>query len=344
MILDPLLDFFRGKAITIPPMDGALKPNMLLEEAEVIVRADAPDSVASDGVSVFYASGNSVLRIGAETPAATYPSVITALAISTSGEIAVGLETGAVQVGDAIIEGFNCPTALAFDGDVLLVCSGSEKNPPSQWARDLMQRNASGSVWRVKLADRTKTCLAKNLAWPFGITADARSGSIVFSESWRHRLSAIDAGGSAPKPILSRLPGYPCRLSSTAGGYLLTLFAPLNRLVEFVLQEDAYREDMLRDIEMRHWIAPTLAPSASFLEPLQNGGVRSMGVHKPWSPTRSYGLVVALDTEFRPIASYHSRANGKMHGVTSAIEHKGRIIAASKGGNAILGLDPAGEL
>ena len=27
MIFDPILDIFRGKAVTVPPMDGALKPN-----------------------------------------------------------------------------------------------------------------------------------------------------------------------------------------------------------------------------------------------------------------------------------------------------------------------------
>ena len=81
---------------------------------------------------------------------------------------------------------------------------------------------------------------------------------------------------------------------------MLALFAPLNRLVEFVLQEPQYRADMMREIDSRYWIAPTLSPPDSFLEPLQNGGVRSMGVHKPWSPTRSYGLVAGSITTFSP--------------------------------------------
>ena len=109
-----------------------------------------------------------------------------------------------------------------------------------------------------------------------------------------------------------------------------------NRLVEFVLQEPAYRADMMRETESRFWIAPTLAPASSFLEPLQNGGVRSMGVHKPWSPTRSYGLIARLDSDFQPVASYHSRANGRFHGITSAVEHDGAVVATSKGGNHII--------
>ena len=42
--LDPILDLFRGKAVTIPPMDGALKPNTALDEAEVVVAALAPSA------------------------------------------------------------------------------------------------------------------------------------------------------------------------------------------------------------------------------------------------------------------------------------------------------------
>jgi hypothetical protein len=47
-------------------------------------------------------------------------------------------------------------------------------------------------------------------------------------------------------------------------------------------------------------------------------------------------LVVKLDEQLRPVASFHSRANGSRHGITSVAEVGGRVFAASKGGNAIL--------
>jgi hypothetical protein len=100
---------------------------------------------------------------------------------------------------------------------------------------------------------------------------------------------------------------------------------------------------MMREMERAHWIAPALASGASFLEPLQSGGVKTMGIHKPWSPSRSYGLVVRLDPALQPVASYHSRANGRRHGITSVIEAGGQVLAASQGGNAILALDPRTE-
>jgi hypothetical protein len=95
----------------------------------------------------------------------------------------------------------------------------------------------------------------------------------------------------------------------------------------------------MREIEQSNWIAPALSSGNSFLEPLQSGGVKTMGIHKPWSPTRSYGLVVKLDSDLRPVAGFHSRANGRRHGIASVIEADGRVLAASKGGNVILEID-----
>jgi hypothetical protein len=160
------------------------------------------------------------------------------------------------------------------------------------------------------------------------------------AESWRHRLVAIPRAGGTAQPVLAKLPGYPARLASAAdGGAWLALFAPRNRLIEFVLREHDYRAAMMREIERPYWIAPALSSGQSFLEPLQAGGVKTMGIHKPWSPTRSYGLVVRLDADLRPIASLHSRANGRRHGITSVVEASGHVLAASKGGNVILAID-----
>ena len=74
---------------------------------------------------------------------------------------------------------------------------------------------------------------------------------------------------------------------------------------------------------------------------MQGGAIRTHGIIKPWAPTRSYGLLVRLDANFQPIASYHSRADGLFHGVTSALQIGDRVLVASRGGNAILSLTEA---
>lgn len=230
-------------------MDG----NTLLEDARVLANAESPDALIFDGASVIYASGNALHRLGGK-PVKEYAAPVTALAISPDGIYAVGFNSGAVIVGRDEIAGFNCPAALAFDGGSLLVCNGSESFAPEDWVKDLMRRKSSGSVWRVNLAAKERQCLARSLAYPNGIVSDGNR--IVFSESWKHRLSSIASSGGAVTPVLQHLPAYPCRIMPAFDGYLLALFAPLNRLVEFVLLEDDYREDMVREIDSRYWGAP----------------------------------------------------------------------------------------
>lgn len=340
-LLDPVLDLFRGKAVTIPPMDGALKPNTALDDGAVVAAALAPDNLAVLRGVPIYSSHREIRQLGHDHAVVeTCPADISAMAVADDGAIAVALDDGSLKVSGRMVEGFNGITALAFHDGKLFVANGSDQFRPSQWVRDLMHRNASGSLWEVDVKTGQRRKLASGLSYANGVAVDVRNNRLIVSESWRHRLSAVPLAGGGATEVLGRLPAYPGRITATPGGYLLALFAPLNRLVEFVLQEPQYRADMMREVDSRYWIAPTLSPPDSFLEPLQNGGVRSMGVHKPWSPTRSYGLVAALDSELQPVTSYHSRANGRFHGVTSAIAADGAILAASKGGNHIIRVQP----
>jgi DNA-binding beta-propeller fold protein YncE len=345
MILDPLLDFFRGQAVTIPPMDGALRPNVALDEADILKSCEEPDNIVSVAGKLIYSSDREIFATNSGKAIASFDSTITAIAANSSGTIAVGLNTGGIVLHKSKIpplDGFNCPTALAFDGaNDLYICNGSDTHSASEWAVDLMQKNFSGSLWHVSLKSGERRCLAKKLAFPYGLVVDATNNRVIVSEAWRHRLVSIPVQGGMQKPVLAKLAGYPARITrKTFGGFILCLFAPRNRLIEFVLQEDDYRNAMLDEIDSRYWIAPSLSASRSFLEPLQNGGVKTMGIHKPWSPSRSYGLIVELDNNLLPVTSYHSRANGTRHGITSAIEHDGKIIATSRGGNLILRVTP----
>jgi hypothetical protein len=347
VILDSLLDAFRGKAVTIPPMDGPLRPNTALEAAAVAAAAEAPDNLCLDGERVLYSSGCEVRALAGGRPVARFDAPVTALAASPRGALAVALDDGRLLLDGQSLPvpgGLASPTALAFgDAETLYLCQGSARHPASDWVVDLMEGGATGSVWRMNLREGSTTCLARDLAFPHGLLP--AGGDLVVAESWRHRLLCLPAAGGTPRPLLAKLPGYPARLApASGGGAWLALFAPRNRLIEFVLEEEAYRADMMREVPRDFWIAPALSSAASFLEPLQCGGVKTMGVHKPWSPSRSYGLVVRLDAAFRPIASFHSRANGARHGITSVLEAEGRVLVAAKGGGAILDLGRAADL
>ncbi len=229
------------------------------------------------------------------------------------------------------------------DPDTLLVANGAADALATDWKRDLMNRRATGSVWRVALGGGNPqvTRLARNLAFPSGL-ALATDGTLLVSEAWRHRVIAIDAtAAKPPRAVLSDLPAYPSRIvPAEGGGYWLALFAPRNQLVEFVLQEEEYRRRMVATIDPAYWIAPALSSGASFLEPIQGGARKKLNMLKPWSPSWSYGLVVRCDPAMRPRASFHSRADGSIHGVTSLAEFGGRVLVGAKGSGVVVALDP----
>jgi hypothetical protein len=354
MRLDAVLDLVRGKAVTVPPLDGALRPNTGLEEARALLEVPAPDNLVLAGDRILFSSGPYLLALdpggGPPGEVARFSAAVSAtagrsdgLAVAATGDGKLwllgpdGLRDGP---GPEAFGGLACPTALAFAADgALLVAQGSAVHGPEDWVVDLMRRNRSGSLWRLEPGSIRAERLADGLAFPYGVLP--LPGRVVLAESWQHRLVALEPAGRRPPVAVSpALPGYPARLAPAAdGGAWLAVFAPRNRLIEFVLAEKRYREDMIAEIDRAYWIAPALASNRLFLEPLQCGGVRTMGVHKPWSPSRSYGLLVRLDAELRPVASWHSRANGRRHGVTSALAVGDRVLVACKGGDAILEIE-----
>ncbi|HEY1721616.1 MAG TPA: hypothetical protein VGG27_10255 [Magnetospirillaceae bacterium] len=347
-------DAWRGSgpsAVTVPPMDGALRPNQAIEEAPVLLEIAAPDNLVHDGTRLLFSSGSTVYAMkatGTESVAA-FDRPVSALALHPGGAMAIGLEGRGLELrggqhdGKVITElggrPVLCPTALLFtDENTLLVALGSQQNAPERWKHDLMQRNASGSVWQVDLTNGKATCFADRLAYPYGLLA-AGDGGVVVSESWRNQLIRIHPNRK-PKVELSDISGYPARLAPTAdgAGSWLAVFAPRSQLLEFVLHEPDYCDQMIQEIDPQFWIAPSLSATQSFLEPMQLGGLKQLGILKPWAPTRSYGLVVNLDGAFEPQVSFHSRADGRRHGITSCVEVSGRLLATSKGGNAIVSI------
>jgi hypothetical protein len=342
MILDPILDLFRGKAVTVPPLDGAFRPNTRLDAADCAAQLSEPVDLAVRQDTLLVASGNAVHAVGKDggtSVFAHFTAPVSAIAVSGDGQVAVGLDTGALHldgVAVALPADIRSITALTFAPDgALLIANGSARHRPSEWRIDLMEKGASGSVWIVA-KDGNARRIADNLAWPQGLLA--RGGDVVVSESWRRRLIRISTQTGEISVVVSNIPGYPGRMSRDGEGALLSVFAPVNRLIEFVLQEDDYRQAMMAEIAPEFWIAPTLASGRSFLEPLQCGGIKTMGIHKPWAPSRSYGLLVRLDSGLQPFDSYHSRADGKRHGIVAAVAVGETIYAASAGGDEILAL------
>ena len=336
------------RSVAIPVFDGPLKPNNVLETAEVLFEhEDLSDLTASADGTVYAACGNAVLRLdrdGSTEEVASFDAPVQALstfagglAVATDKAIVIhdGVSAGSVldSVDGKPLVGVN---ALASDGEGgLLISQGSLVHPIAAWSRDLLSHGATGRVLRYDPSAGTVRVLASHLRYCYGV--GIAQGKVIASESWAHQLRTV--GDNQHEILLPALPGYPARLSRAKdGGYWLAVFAARTQLVEFILLEDDYRREMMRTVPPHYWIAPAMSSGQDFCEPLQLGSVRQMGVLKPWAPPRSYGLVIRLDAALQPRYSLHSRVGGRHHGVTAVAESTDRLLVLSKGAGRILQL------
>lgn len=336
----------RGEAaVTVPALDGGLKPNTLLDELPAARFARSPDMVVNWQGAVLWSEGSRLMSAEAQ-PVIDLNEDITALAAS-DGLLAVAMDQRLIVLNSDLDDitptldaPLTCITAMAFCADALWVCSGSDKTPPQDWRRDLMEKNRRGSVSRIDLDTGKVRVVKTGLGYPAGIVA--RGDKVAVSEAWGSQIIELDPAGNS-QILLDEIPGYPGRISTRPGGYWLCIFAPRSPLFEFVLREPAYRKAMLKNVHPDHWVAPKYSSGTDFKEPMQGGALKQMGILKPWSPTLSYGLVVALSADFIPQFSYHSRAGGARHGITSAVEIDGRLTLAGRGSDEILTFDVTGE-
>lgn len=340
-------------AIAVPKLDGAFRPNDLLEQARLVADIVDVDTIVAAGGRLLIAAADRVLTLEAETGetelVARFDAPVSALA-ARGDMVAVGLASGPVHLlrGGATVRSITeaggrkltCPTALLLRANDVVIAEGSRQNGPAQWSRDLLERNASGRVIAVEIETGHVSILAGKAAFPNGLAED-EMGRLVVAQSWRHCLSPVTAL-SERNALLRTLPGYPSRMAPAAdGGFWLALFGMRTPLLEFVLRDHAFRRTMLETVPPDFWIAPALQSRKSFLDPSQQDPEQQPDIAKPWSPPRSYGLVVKLDAAFRPQYSLHSRVGGHRHGVTAACELDGVVYVVSKGAGQVVAVDLA---
>jgi hypothetical protein len=350
--------FDRDTIVAVPAMDGPYKPNNHLEQAERLFRLSDVDNLALTSGAAYCTSGSRLYRIGlGPTPAAptevkTFEAPIAFLASGHEDKLAIGVDSVGVYIGDGSGEWKQlalapalaaCMTAGTFlPNGGLLICVGSTRNRAAEWKRDLMERGSSGLAVVVDPASGAVREIGSGLAFPYGATP-MQDGSVAISESWKHRVIGIASTGVGATTLLDDLPGYPARMAKASdGGFWLTLFAPRRQLFEMLLIEDDFRREMIASIDASEWIGPDLRFSDAPDQPLQQGSVRQMGQIKPWAPSRSYGMVVRCDKAGNPIKSWHSRADGSLHGVTSVAERGDSLLVASRGAGVVARISTVG--
>ncbi|ESZ26578.1 hypothetical protein [Mesorhizobium sp. L2C067A000] len=340
----------------IRTLDGPWKQNELIGDCAMVDRTlEHPDDVIVDEYGKPWVSaGDRIYRIGGSWFSPVRSTVhkvggrAGAMCRHPDGSLIVAIAGNGIEIiapdgsRNALVNSdtgpMKCITAIAIgrDGNVYLT-DGSTKFGPEQWVEDLMRSGETGRLLKLYWATGAVKTLRDKLAWPFGV-CEIDDSSVMVSESWKHRLLAVDVSGSertGPKVVLGNLPGYPSRIQPIeGGGYWLALFALRNPLIEFVLREKEFLKEMLETVPPRYWVAPAMATSDDYREALQLGAIKQVGMKKPFSPPYSYGLVAKLDRHFQPVKSMHSRADGKRHGITgiaSPNKHSLFILSAGNG-------------
>jgi len=344
----------------IPPLDGALSPNDRLDACMPIgdPLPGLDDVVAGHDGSLFVSAGKRVLKLSGTGFAtrmlvAEFDGDAGGLAIHPDGRLLVcvaGRGLAAIDpakpqprwleaVDGRALAGL-LSVAAAPDGRIF-AAEGSTARPPDAWRHDLMEKRHNGRLIACDAALNSATTLLGDLAYPYGLALAPDTGQLWFSESWAHRVSRMPLTGNGPASaeiVLRNLPGYPARLHADGrGGFYLALFARRTHLIEFVLKEDDFRQEMIATMPPDYWIAPAYAGGSDCLEPMQIGAVKALGIQKPWAPPRSYGLLVHLDADGEATSSIHSRAGGAFHGITGACAtQQGTVIAARGAGRLLL--------
>jgi len=326
-------------------LEGVLGPNNRLEEARAI-RVASPDalSVGADG-RLFLSSGRSVLslRKWGEAPQAftEFERPVTALASSKGGALAVGLLGGGLTVCDGsgrALPGWKQPPGLksaadaAFLSEDELAIADHGYGPAEPLLSVAPWDDAGRGQLVVARRDADARVLAGGLNCPMGVSLDERGAPIV-TEFERARI--VDMSGRVRQ---AGYPGYLGRLRKTAEGYLLVCLSRRDPLIEFLKTEPGFVDAMKATIAPELWIGPRVNPEFAHDFPIELGATRLFGEIKPWAPSFSYGLMIELSDALTPVASAHSRADGRRHAISDALVWNGDLVAVSRASGELLNM------
>lgn len=337
---------------SIPPMERGLRPNNLLDTAEVLLDPGAfePDDLVLPGTGgIWFSSGTGVyeLKDGAVRNVAELDGRVGALAHRGTDVVAAVEGRGLVSVNESgAVDDLSADDALSrcvtdltvLPEGSLLASVGSTEYGADGWARALVHRDRSGRL--VRLGGGRAEVVADRLAWPSGVASDP-DGNVMLSLSLHHRIETrkVDSLKRVDRVVLGNLPLYPGRVRHTENGWWIAAPYVRNRITALLLDEPELLSEMVATINQDEWFIPRLRSENPYTDPLQMGQLRTLGVVKPWAPPRSYGLAFRLDNDGRIAESFHSRVDGKCHGITGVVADGDRVIVAAQGFRSLLAIE-----
>jgi hypothetical protein len=342
----------------IPVLDGPLTPNRRVTDGARVGGGSelaAPEDVVAGPHGVFVSSGNTVVRIGDDGESteivATLPAPAGGLALDAQGALHVCaggsavLRLGPGGTAEPVTPpslSLTCALAIAVADGRLYVAEGSDARPPADWVWDWADQQARGRILAVDFASGTSEVLAAGLRWPAGLALATDGRSLLFTESWGHRVSRLHLSGpraGSVEPVVPNLPGYPARIHPDGGdGYWVAMLGLRTHLLDFIVTQRGYMREMTRTVNPEYWIRPRLRPVTDlpFLAPMQGGGIIVLGRKRYSAPPLTYGLAVHIDAAGGQLESIHDREGGDYPGIVAVASQGQHLFVASKGGDAVV--------
>ncbi len=306
----------------LDPLAGALAPNTLLQQAELLALGNihGPEEVAVDSQGRVYGGtqeGRIVrllpdgrLETFAETQGRPLGMQFDAqgnlivcdgfkglLSINPSGEINV-LCTSA----DGVAFKFTDALDIARDGTIYFT-DASAKYSLNEYLYDLLEAKPHGRFMGYDPDSGEVKVLLKDLYFANGVALSSQEDFVLINETCRYRVLRYWLKGPWAGTwdiFIDNLPGFPDNISSNRNGtFWLALFTVRNNALD-MLHSHPFVKAQIAKLPQNLWPLP-----------------------KP------YGLVVALDEQGRITRSLHDPTGSHLGAITSAREYNGYLYLGS---------------
>ena len=311
-----------------PEFSGALKPNNLLQKADLLAlgKIYGPEEVALDSRGRIYAGtqdgkimrlwpdGN--LEIFAETdgrPLGIRFDKKENLIVCDSYEGLLSIDPkGNVKVLATSAEGiplkFTNALDISSDGTIYFT-DASSKYGQNEYLYDILESKPHGRFMAYDPASGKTEVILKNLYFANGVALSQQEDFVLINETSRYRIVRYWLKG--PKAgtheiFIENLPGYPDNISGNGKGtFWLALFTVRNKAAD-MLHRFPFLKAQLAKLPKIFWPKP-----------------------KPC------GLVLALDEHGKIIRSLHDDTGEHLKEITSAREYGGYLYMGSLNGDRI---------
>ncbi|NNG01341.1 MAG: SMP-30/gluconolactonase/LRE family protein [Desulfobacteraceae bacterium] len=305
-----------------PTLTGALAPNQLLQEAQLLAlgEIDGPEEVAVDLQGCIYGGtrNGKIMRLLPDGKLETFADTEGrpfGMQFDRKGNLVVcdaykGLLSidpqGKIDVLSNSAEGIPFRFTDALDiskAGIVYFTDASSRYEQHEYLYDLLESKPHGRFMRYDPATGRTEVLLKKLYFANGVALSQQEDFVLINETYRYRIVRYWLKGpmaGTSEIFIDNLPGFPDNVSSNQKGtFWLALFTVRNDLMDR-LHPFPFLKSQLSKLPRPFWPKP-----------------------------QPYGLVLALDEQGDIILSLHDPTGKHLREITSVREHGGYLYMGS---------------